>query len=247
MLPLRRQAAVFGLDGPAVAHFADLALAGVDHRLDGEDHARLEFIERAGTAVVQHLRLFVEDLADAVAAEFAHHAVAGFFRVLLDHVADVAQVRARLDLGDAQPHALISDLRQALGQDRWLANEEHAAVVAVVAVLDDGDVEVDHVAVLEHLVARDAVADHVIDRGADGFRVRSIAGRAVVQRRWNRALHVEHVFVAEAIELAGGHARFDEGRNVVQHFGAQAAGNAHAGDIFGGFDGNRHSGSQSAK
>jgi hypothetical protein len=247
VFPLRRQAAVLGLDGPAVAHFADLALAGVDHRLDGEDHAGHQFLQGAGAAVVQYLRLLVEHLADAVAAELAHYAVAGFFGVLLDRVADVAQVCARLDLLDAQPHALVGDVGQALGHDRRFADEEHAAVVAVVAVLDDGDVEVDHVAVLEHLVARDAVADDVVDRGADGLRVGRVAGRAVVQRRRDRALHVDHVFVAEAIQFAGGHAGLDEGRDVVQHFGAQAAGDAHAGDIFGGFNGDGHNGSQSAK
>jgi hypothetical protein len=40
---------------------------------------------------VQHLRLFMEDLADAVAAELAHHAEALPFGKLLDRVADVAQ------------------------------------------------------------------------------------------------------------------------------------------------------------
>jgi hypothetical protein len=49
-------------------------------------------------------------------------------------------------------------------------------VVAVVAILDDGDVEVEDVAVLQHLVAGDAVADHVVDRGADGLGVGRVAG-----------------------------------------------------------------------
>jgi hypothetical protein len=146
-----------------------------------------------------------------------------------------------LDLADAQPHAFVGDLGQALGLDRRLADQEHAAVVAVETVLgDDGDVDVDRVAVLEHLVARDAVADHVVDRGADRFRVGRVAGRRVVQRRRHRALHVDHVFMAQAIEFAGGDARLDEGGDVVEHFGAEAAGDAHAFDFFRGLDGDGH-------
>jgi hypothetical protein len=48
-------------------------------------------LQRAGAAVVQHLRLFVEARADAVAAELAHHREAGVFGKGLDGVADVAQ------------------------------------------------------------------------------------------------------------------------------------------------------------
>jgi hypothetical protein len=43
-----------------------------------------------------------------------------------------------------------------------LADVEHAAGVAVEAVLDHGDVDVDDVARLEHLVAGNAVADLVL-------------------------------------------------------------------------------------
>ena len=100
MLPLRRQAAVLGLDGPAVAHFADLAAAGIDHRLHRENHAGLEFFQCPRTPIMEDLWFFMENLADAVTAEFAHHTVAGLFGVLLNHIADVAQVRTRLDLGN---------------------------------------------------------------------------------------------------------------------------------------------------
>jgi hypothetical protein len=57
-------------------------------------------------------------------------------------MADVAEARAVAHLLDAQPHAFVGDLGQALGQDRRLADHEHAAGVAVVAFLGDhGDVE----------------------------------------------------------------------------------------------------------
>src|SRR6266436_607449 len=53
----------------------------------------------------------------------------------------------------------------------------HPAGVAVPAVEDEGDVDVDDVALLERLLARNAVADHVIDRGAGRLAVAAIHQR----------------------------------------------------------------------
>src|SRR5690606_21461146 len=64
VLPLRRQFPILGDGGPAIAQQAGLGASLIDHRLDGEGHAFLQFQAGAGAAVMQHLRLFVEDLAD---------------------------------------------------------------------------------------------------------------------------------------------------------------------------------------
>ena len=113
-------------------------------------------------------------------------------------VPDVAEARARPDLLDAAPHRLIGELAQALGGDRTFADDEHAAGVAVPAVLDDGDVDVDDVAVLQRPLVRDAVADLVVDRGADRLRVGHVARAGVVQRRRYGLLDVHDVVVREA-------------------------------------------------
>ena len=101
----------------------------------------------------------------------------------LDRGADVAEAAAGPHLADAEPHALVGHLDQAPRLDARLADVEHAAGVAVVAVLDDGDVDVQDVARLEHPLARDAVADLVVDRGADRLSERAVARRGVVERR----------------------------------------------------------------
>src|SRR3546814_5085235 len=88
VFPLRRQPAVHGDHGPAVGQHLGVALALVDHRFDGEGHALLQHQALARPAVVQHLRLVVVDLADAVAAVLAHHREALALGVLLDRVAD---------------------------------------------------------------------------------------------------------------------------------------------------------------
>jgi hypothetical protein len=127
---------------------------------------------------VQHLRVFVEIGADAVAAELAHDRKPASLCMLLDGMPDVAEVRAGPHLGDAEPQALVGDLAQAPGEDAAVAvttDQEHPAGVAVVAVLDHRDVQIDDVALLERLVTRNAVTDLVIDRGADRLGVGLVA------------------------------------------------------------------------
>ena len=53
---------------------------------------------------------------------------------------------------------------------RGVPDEVHAAGIAMEAVADDRDVDIDDVAALQALIARDAVAHHVVDRGANGLR-----------------------------------------------------------------------------
>src|SRR6185312_1839834 len=240
MLPLGRQRVVLGHDGPAVAHLTDVAPAQVDHRLDREGHAGFEFFERARLAVMQHLRFFMKYLADAVAAELAHDREAVALGKLLDGPADVAQARARLDHHDAMPHGLIGHGAQAPGRDRALARDEHAAGVAVPAVLDDGHVDVDDVRLLERLVVRDAVADLVVDRGADRLGVGRVARRLVVQRRRNGALHLGDVVIRQLVQFIRGDADLYVRGQVVQQFGSQSSGNAHAANAFLVFVGDAH-------
>src|SRR5829696_1819776 len=97
-------------DGPAIGELLDLTPSGVDHRLDREDHAGRQFLERAGPAVVKDLRLLVEFLADAVPAKLAHHAVAVLFGMRLNRMADVTYRGAGTHLTDPEPHAVIGHL-----------------------------------------------------------------------------------------------------------------------------------------
>jgi len=181
-----------------------VALARVDHGFDGENHPGFENHPSAGIAVVQHLWLFVEDLADAVAAVLAHHGEVVGLGVFLDGVADIAQVNAGFHQLNAQHHAFVADAAQALGENGRLADEEHLAGITVVAVFDDGDVDIDDVAVFQLFITGNAVADLVVHRGADGF------GEAVVvERGGNGQLLVDRVIVANLVQFVGGDAGLD--------------------------------------
>ena len=196
MFPLRGQATVLGDDGPAVAHLANVTLASVDHRLDGENHAFLQLDPCAGLAVMQDLRVFMKFLADAVAAKFPHDGITARFRVFLDGMTDVAQRSARFDLLDASPHTLVGDVAKALGLRGGGADAEHAAGITVIAILDGRDVEVDDVTIFQHAISGHAVAYLLVDRGADGLRVGRMAWGRVIQGGGDAALHVDHVIVA---------------------------------------------------
>src|SRR5678815_3821173 len=100
---------VLGDDGPIVRQLFDLASPCIDLRFGGEDHAGALWLERAGLAVVQDLRLLVKFATDTVTAELAYDAVPVFFGVHLDCVADVANGGTRSHLGDAEPHTVIRD------------------------------------------------------------------------------------------------------------------------------------------
>ena len=240
VFPLRRERAVFGDDGPAVAHFLDFFAADVEHGLNRDRHAGLELAQRAGAAVVKNLRLFMKLLTNAVAAKFAHHTQAVAFGKALNRMAHVAQIGPGLDLDDAVPHGVIGQRAQAFGRHRAFAHNEHAAAVAVPAVLDDGHVHIDDVAFLQRLVIGNAVADLVVDGGADRFGIRVMARRRVVQRRRDGVLDVDGVVVSQFVELVGGHAGHDEGRQVVQQFRGQSSRHAHACNASGVFVSNSH-------
>src|SRR3984893_7423510 len=182
---------VLGDDGPAVGQQAHVALAGVHHGLNGEEHTRLELESGAALAVVQHLRVFVVHTPDAMAAVLAHHRVVVSLDEALDGVADVAQVRTRTHRRDAAPHGGEAGLGEALRVRRRPAHQVHAAGVAVKSVADHGDVDIDDVAGLQALVIRDAVADHVVHRGADG-----LGKTAVVEVRGHRAPYLPDAGVA---------------------------------------------------
>ena len=140
----------------------------------------------AGAPDMHDVGLVVEQPAEAVAAEVAHHAHVLRFDVGLDRGADIAGGAARLDRGDAAHHRLVGDLDQAFGAARDFADRVHAAGIAMPAVEDQGDVDIDDVAFAQWLLVRNAVADDVVDRGAGGLAVAAIhqgrGQRAVIHR-----------------------------------------------------------------
>ena len=231
VLPLCGQTMVFGHRCPAIAQHFHVAFADVDHGLDGENHAGFDEFAGATFAKMHHVWFFMEFRADAVTAKFSHDRIAMTFRMFLNRVADVAKMCAGFDLLDAEKQALARDFDQTFGVRADVADAEHFAGVAMITVLDDGNVDIDDVAVFQFLVAGNAVTDLMVHRGADRFRE-----TAIIQRCRNGVLYIDDVVMAKAVEFIGGDADRDMRRDHVQNFGGQPTGDAHFFDFGGGFD-----------
>ena len=128
---------------------------------------------------------------------------------------------------DAEHQAFVGDLDEPLRLDADVADQVHAAGVAVPAVEDRSHVDIDDVAFLERALARNAVADDMVHRGAAALRIAAIA-----QGRGHAAGLQRHP-VDDVVQLLGG----DAGNHVrdqrVEDGGGEAAGGAHPGKGFG--------------
>ena len=142
-------------------------------------------------------------------------------------------VGAGLHCGDAAQQALVSDFDEPLGAAGGNAGAKHAARVAVPSVKHIGDVDIDDVAFAQRLVVGNAVADDVIDRGADRLAIAAVVERSGIGVVV--AAEVEH----ELVERVGGDPGLDHRNQQVQRLRGEASGFAHAFEGFGAmqFDG----------
>src|SRR5699024_2393904 len=104
----------------------DFVASHVNHRFDGERHARHYQHARTTFAEVFHIRFFVELDAAAMSAEVAYHAVSVLFRMLLDGGAYVTEACPGLCGLYAYVTAFFGDLYQSLHVGADFANHEHA-------------------------------------------------------------------------------------------------------------------------
>ena len=185
-LPLGGELAVAGNDNPiltgsgvGVGVQLDVVAALVDHRLDGEHHAGHQQHIGASSADIADPRVFVEGKPYAVTADFADDGVAVFMGVVGDCLCNVSQKSPGLDLFESQLDTFFGNLYQLFCFLGYLTDAEHTGGVGEVAVVDGGYIDIDDVAAAQHhLFRRDAVADLVVDRGADALREAFIVERS---------------------------------------------------------------------
>ena len=213
MLKLGGQGSIFGHRRPAIVLHAYVPFTQVDHGLHGEEHALGQGIPSPGLAVMQNVRGIVEHLANPVAAKVPHHGIAFGFSERLDRVADVAGGGAGADLGDSPHHRLIGYIAQPFCLTIGRARCVHAAAVPVPAVHRRRHVYVQHVPVFQDFVTGDAMANDMVDRGADRTRI-----AAIIQWGQKPAV-IQHEFSADHIQVPGGDAGLHELGDMVQGFG----------------------------
>jgi len=89
-----RGQAVGSDDSPFVLQHTDFGLTQVDHRFDGEGHARSEHRAGATFAEIGDLRFFVEMTTDAVSHEFTDDGIAMADGLFLDVSTNIAEAAA---------------------------------------------------------------------------------------------------------------------------------------------------------
>src|SRR5687767_642550 len=158
------------------------------------------------------------------------------FRVLLYRMSDIAQPGPGADDFHALEHGLMTYPAQALRQYRSLADKKHFAGITMIAVLDDGNIDIDNVSVFQHPLARYPVAYLMIHRSADG-----LGETLIVEGSRYRLLLVDNVIVANFVQFRGCDPDSDMGLDHFQYFCRQTSGSAHFPDFFRCFYGDCHS------
>jgi hypothetical protein len=198
----------------------------VDHRLDREGQARRQADATARLAEVGDLRLLVELPADAVADEVSDHRVAERLDVGLDRVTDVAEARARSHCGDPVPVRLERRMHQPHCSAAGATDRNRGRGVAMEAVEHQRRVDADDVTLAQHaLAAGDAVADHLVDGGAD-----ALGEATVVERGAGHAVASREVDL-EVVDVLGGHAGLELEEDPLEALGGEASDGAHRADL----------------
>lgn len=85
--------------------------------------------------------------------------------MLLNYMANSTKGHAGPDQANGLVEALLSNLDEAFGMLRGIADTEHLAGVTVISLVDDGDIDINNIAALEDLgIAGNAVAYDMVYR-----------------------------------------------------------------------------------
>lgn len=180
---LRGALAVNGRTRPVIGPRNVAVFSQRNHGLNRKRHADLALAGCLVLGVVWHVGRAVKQLADAVAAVRADDAAVLCLGVLLDDVAKLANLDAGLDGLDGLVQALAGGLddahvvRVGLGA---VANVVGLVEIGVVALVVEGHVNVEDVAVEEDALVGNAVADDFVDRRTAGLgEVVVVEGRRI--------------------------------------------------------------------
>jgi hypothetical protein len=230
VLELRGPLAVLGHRGPPVRPDVVLDRAQREHRLDRERHAGFHHHVVVRVVVVRHHEPRMEGGTDPVPGEVPHHAVAETLGVRLDHPADGVQRASRRDGPDAAHHRLVRPLDQQPRLLVHLAGAERGVRIPVHASDEPGDVHVDDVAAGDQGVVGDAVADHLVQRGAQRLRVTAVAERGRV------GAVADQEIVPDLVQVVRGDAWSDVPAHFLQCLRGDLASHPHARDRVGVLD-----------
>ncbi len=213
MLEMGRDLPIDRHHRPPVTQRLDLPRPQVEHRLDGQDQARLQPQALSRPPVVRHLRVFVRPRADTVPGQRLRHTTARRDADPLDRRADVPDVQARARGIDTAPQRILGHFQQTPHPGLDLSNREGHRPVPIVPLVTDPHVDADDVTLTEDpLPRRDAVHDLVIDARAQRRRK---AVQPLERRR--RVVVAADALFRPLVQFARAHARSYLVGDLIQH------------------------------
>ena len=165
VFPLGTWKTVFCIGSPAIqGTYSDSRFLHVDHRFDRKGHSRNDQTSRTLLAVMEDERIFMKFNAHAVAAIVSDdlESVAG--SMLFNGIADITQETPWPDGFQTQFQTLLGDSDEPFVFRACFTDNEHAAGITIITVIDRGAVNIDNVSGLQDLsLTWNAMAYHVID------------------------------------------------------------------------------------
>lgn len=166
----------------------------------------------------------VEVLTESVATEIADDGESLRFDIGLDGVAEIAEARSGSNGLDTAIHGFIGGIDESFSLVGDRPDGVHTAAIAVPSIDDEGNVDIDDIALDEFAIAGDAVTDDVINGGAD-----SLWKAAIIEGSGER-LVIAGEGEGEVIELSGGNSGMDVFDKHIEGFGGETASASHRGE-----------------
>ena len=225
MLELSCAGQVFRDSRPPIVPVGGAWAAQSNHRLNGECHSRPH--ECCGQRVIHvwNLQTRLKNIADSMAAIVADNPHALGVGIGLDGLSDGSNRKAWFHGADALPEGLMGDADEVCRLFVDGAHGEGGIGVAMHAMEEEGDVNVEDVSVLERATVRDAMTDDFVGRGADGF-----GEAAIIECAWIAA-EGDDGFMRKEVQLVGGHSGANGLAGEFQNLGRGLAGFAKSGKL----------------
>src|SRR5437764_3097145 len=156
MLEVRRRQSIRGAHCPAVVEQSDIGPADVNHRLNRDSHASLQFWSAAAFAVIGDLGFLMHFSSNAVPNKFAHDRKTISASLILNLGADIAHAPAFMSDADCARARVFGRSQQLVRALCVASNGNSRAVVPNPTILNNADVELHDVAILNAPLAANA-------------------------------------------------------------------------------------------
>ncbi len=152
----------------------------------------------------------MKDLTQPVPAKVLDNGYPVSVGIICDRAAYIIQRNARPDHPDTGHHRVVGDIHQPGGLAAHLTHAVHTGCVAVPTIQHHCHVNVRNIAILQPPLARNPMADDMVDRDATGMPITAIADRC------RDSTMIEHEGIDPVVEILGEHARHDMFGNHVE-------------------------------